>query len=401
MTDQPSSYVDAERLIAAFLSTKMATTQVSYGSSLRHFSQWCDDIGLHVLDVTTVDCERYFRALEKAGRAQTTISARQAALASFYEYAVAQGLRAVSPMSGIKRPPKVRKPDTEPLTREELGAIVTATELMNDLEASVVLLSALNGLKPNEILGAQASGLHRVGRFTALSLAGRQADGVAVLPPIVAERVLSAVGKRKTGPLLQELTDRFQIYRIVAKAGRRAHLSGSITPNILRVTMWAVALEAGCTPGTLAQATGLQDPRAFSHLMPASSDVTHHPAVRVANALINVPVAQDLLHQVRALLEDSSVHPVAPIVLLGAILESRLRLLVQQHGLSISGTPGLSRYVHTLKAGKAITQLEWHELQGWTELRNQAAHGRDLETLTDVMARKMETGVSDFLRNHP
>lgn len=317
------------------------------------------------------------------------------------EYAVVQGLRSVSPMSGIKRPPKVREPDTEPLTREELGAIVAATERLSDLEASVVLLSAINGLKPNEILGAQASGLQRVGCFTALSLAGRQADGIAVLPPIVAERVLPAVGKRRNGPLLPALRDRFQIYRFVAKAGRRAHLAGSITPNILRVTMWSVALEVGCAPGTLARATGLQDPRAFSHLMPASADVTHHPAVRVANALVNVPVTEDLLQQVRVLLEDSSIHPVAPTVLLGAILESKLRLLNHQHGLSISGTPGLTRYVHALKAGKVITQLEWHELQAWTELRNQAAHGRDLDTLTDVMARKMETGVSDFLRNHP
>lgn len=83
MTGQPSSYVDAERLIAAFLSTKTATTQVSYGSSLRQFWRWCDDMSIHVLDVTAIDCERYFRALEKLGRAQTTISARQAALASF------------------------------------------------------------------------------------------------------------------------------------------------------------------------------------------------------------------------------------------------------------------------------------------------------------------------------
>ena len=120
----------------------------------------------------------------------------------------------------------------------------------------------------------------------------------------------------------------------------------------------------------------------------------------VANAIVNAPVTEDLLQQVGGLLGDTSIHPVAPIVLLGAILESKLRSMLQQNGQVLTGTPGLSRYIDALRTAKSITQLEWRELQYCAELRNQAAHGRDLDQLTPSLAKKMAQAVEEFLKNH-
>ena len=109
---------------------------------------------------------------------------------------------------------------------------------------------------------------------------------------------------------------------------------------------------------------------------------------------------EDLVLQVEAMIEDPDIHPVAPIVVAGAVLEARLRAMVQKAGALVTGQGSLIKYIEALRSARLINRLEWRELQVLAELRNQAAHGVELEKLTSPEARKMASGVGDFVRGH-
>jgi hypothetical protein len=92
------------------------------------------------------------------------------------------------------------------------------------------------------------------------------------------------------------------------------------------------------------------------------------------------------MEQVEILLSDRDVHPVAPIVIAGAALEERLRALVLQHGCTPSGR-GIDAYGAALKAAEVVDGQEVKQVTAWAGLRNRAAHGEELNTLTAAEAR--------------
>lgn len=99
-----------------------------------------------------------------------------------------------------------------------------------------------------------------------------------------------------------------------------------------------------------------------------------------------IEAASDLMEQVEILLSDRDVHPVAPIVIAGAALEERLRALVLQHGCTPSGR-GIDAYGAALKAAEVVDGQEVKQVTAWAGLRNRAAHGEELNTLTAAEAR--------------
>ncbi len=112
-----------------------------------------------------------------------------------------------------------------------------------------------------------------------------------------------------------------------------------------------------------------------------------------------VEAASDLMEQVEILLSDRNVHPVAPIVISGAALEERLRALVLQHGCNPSGK-GIDAYGAALKAAGVVDGQEAKQVMAWAGLRNRAAHGEELNTLTTTEARIMADGINFFLQKH-
>jgi hypothetical protein len=113
-----------------------------------------------------------------------------------------------------------------------------------------------------------------------------------------------------------------------------------------------------------------------------------------------VEAANDLMDQVDTLLNDRRVHPAAPIVLAGAALEERLRALMLEKSLFVPGKPGLDAYSAELKKANVLDGQEAKQVTAWAGLRNQAAHGEDLEKLTVEEARIMRDGVNLFLQKH-
>lgn len=115
--------------------------------------------------------------------------------------------------------------------------------------------------------------------------------------------------------------------------------------------------------------------------------------------LARVAAASDLMEYVSELLQDRKSHPAAIIVLAGAGLEERLRALLDEDGIAPSGR-GLDAYGADLKKTGTITSHEAKQITAWAGLRNQAAHGENLDELTRAQAQNMADGVNLFMQAH-
>jgi len=86
-------------------------------------------------------------------------------------------------------------------------------------------------------------------------------------------------------------------------------------------------------------------------------------------------VVSDFLEQVQLLLDAKGVHPAAPIVLVGATLETEVLSLGNRK-------PSLDTYSQILAAEGKITKQDVKDLAAWGGLRNHAAHGEWAKYLT-------------------
>ncbi len=92
-TELLPGYLDVTRLaIASFLSRYREPTLTAYRQDLKAFVAWCQQYDLEVLRVTRGELEMYVRQLEGRGYAAATIARRFGTVATFYEYAVIDGV---------------------------------------------------------------------------------------------------------------------------------------------------------------------------------------------------------------------------------------------------------------------------------------------------------------------
>lgn len=112
-------------------------------------------------------------------------------------------------------------------------------------------------------------------------------------------------------------------------------------------------------------------------------------------------VVSDFLEQAQLLLGSKSVHPAAPIVIIGATLEEFLRTWIEEAGFSLGQRkPSLDAYAQVLFAENAISKQDVKDLTAWAGLRNQAAHGEWEEVSDRQRAHIMLDGVNLFMRRY-
>lgn len=103
----------------------------------------------------------------------------------------------------------------------------------------------------------------------------------------------------------------------------------------------------------------------------------------------------DLLEQVRALNEDKSISPAAPIVLAGAALEVALRAAIDELDIPITGR-SINAYAEVLRRADVLKRQHIKDVTQMAGLRNAAAHG-DHDELSRKQASLMEQQVNFFL----
>ncbi len=92
-TELLPGYLDVTRLaIASFPARYREPTLTAYRQDLKAFVAWCQQYDLEVLRVTRGELEMYVRHLEGRGYAAATIARRFGTVATFYKYAVIDGV---------------------------------------------------------------------------------------------------------------------------------------------------------------------------------------------------------------------------------------------------------------------------------------------------------------------
>jgi hypothetical protein len=117
---------------------------------------------------------------------------------------------------------------------------------------------------------------------------------------------------------------------------------------------------------------------------------------RVETEATRAVASTDLMTQVRALADDKTVHPAAPIVLAGAALEVALRTAVDDLQLTLSEKPGISAYARRLRTEGMLSVQDVKDVDQMAGLRNSAAHGQ-FDDLSRERAGLMEQQVNFFL----
>jgi hypothetical protein len=112
-------------------------------------------------------------------------------------------------------------------------------------------------------------------------------------------------------------------------------------------------------------------------------------------------VVSDYLEMANTLLENNSVHPAAPAVLIGATLEEFLRTWIEDQSLALGARKlGLETYSQVLREANLITKQDGKDITSWAGIRNHAAH----EEWNDVSDRNrillMLEGVNLFMRKY-
>src|SRR3954454_1939681 len=104
-TELLPSYLDVTRLaIASFLARYREPTLTAYTQDLKAYLGWCQQYELDILRVTRGELEMYVRQLESRGYAAATIARRFGTVATFYKYAVIDGVIPGNPADAVTRP---------------------------------------------------------------------------------------------------------------------------------------------------------------------------------------------------------------------------------------------------------------------------------------------------------
>jgi len=112
-------------------------------------------------------------------------------------------------------------------------------------------------------------------------------------------------------------------------------------------------------------------------------------------------VVSDILEQAIHLLEDSSVHPAVPAVIIGATVEEYLRSWIEAENLSLGNRkPSIDSYATTLKTAELITKQDVKDITSWAGLRNYAAHGEWDKIESRDYIRLVLEGVNLFMRKY-
>ncbi len=233
---------------AAFLARYGGRTLETYRFDLRSYFEWCDGVGLAVLEAKRAHIELWRAASEERGLTSSTIDRRLSTICGYYRFAHIDGRISANPAQYVRRP-KVHPSESRGLDRGELGTFLLTAERYDRDHAPLAVLLGLNGLRVSEACATNAEDLgfdrgHRTRRIIG------KGNKPAVIPlvPRVARTIDLVLGERSECPILHhrdgERLDRRTAHRWVRSIGRRAGL-GLVHPHMLRAAFIMAALDAG------------------------------------------------------------------------------------------------------------------------------------------------------------
>ncbi len=259
-----SPFEEAHMAAAAFLARYGGRTLETYRFDLRNYFEWCDSVGLVVLEAKRPHIELWRATSEERGLAASTIDRRLSTICGFYRFAHIDGRISANPAQYVRRP-KVYPSEGRGLDRGELGTFLFTAERYDRDHAALAVLLGLNGLRVSEACETDAEDLGIDRGHRTLRIIGK-GNKPAVIPlvPRVARTIDLVLGERCEGPILHrhdgERLDRRTAHRWVRSIGKKAGL-GNVHPHMLRAAFIMAALDAGVPLRDVQLAARHADPR--------------------------------------------------------------------------------------------------------------------------------------------
>ena len=115
---------------------------------------------------------------------------------------------------------------------------------------------------------------------------------------------------------------------------------------------------------------------------------------------VQIDVVSDFLLQAQNFLEDTSIYPAGPAMIIGACLEEFLRNWIEEEKISVSGNPSIDSFATSLRSSDLIDKQDIKDITSWGGTRNDAAHGHWDKVKNPENITLMLQGVNLFMRKH-
>jgi site-specific recombinase XerD len=264
-------------------------TQIAYRRDATDWFAFCLELGVDPLRATRGDMTGWIDELRQAGRAESTIARKVAALASLYSWARDEQLTDADPIP--RRRPKVARDDRHilGLDRDVVRALLQAADAWGPRERAFVVLLVTCGLRVSEALGADVSDLDEVRGHHVLTVVGKgNRPRTVALPPATWLALTGYLGDRESGPIFITASgrawDRIAAARSLDRISQRAGLS-HLHPHVLRHTAATLALDAGAPLDRVQALLGHADPRTTMRYAAARERLETSAAFDVARLL--------------------------------------------------------------------------------------------------------------------
>jgi integrase/recombinase XerD len=281
--------LDLTRLtVTSFLARYREPTLTAYTQDLKAFLGWCRTYDRDVLRISRGELELYVRYLEGRGYAAATVARRFGTVATFYKYAVIDGVIPNDPATAVSRP-KVswegqKRTVLHPL---EFAALLAAARVSGPNDHALVCLLGMLGLRVSEACATDITDLRYEAGYELLHVLGKGAKPADIPLPIpVLRAVREVVGGRTAGPILRTRTgrrmDRAGASRALSRVAHAAGISHPISPHGLRRTFCTTGLVAGISIRDMQYAMRHADPRTTMRYDMAKANLDRHAAHAVA-----------------------------------------------------------------------------------------------------------------------
>ena len=281
-------FSDTRLAAAGFLARYTGRTREAYAADLKTYLTWCTNRHLDVFAVTRAHIEVYVRWLEEDRHlAPATVARRLSTVIGFYRCLAIDGRLEKSPADYVRRP-RV-SPDSQALgmDRMQLGALVAAARGSSPMDAALITLLGLLGLRISEACSVDLEDFGVERGHRTLHIIGKGGKPALLpLPPPVARTLDLAAAERGTGPLLLSTTgrrmDRYAATRIVQRLAKKAGIAHHIGCHSLRHSYITAALDAGVPLRDVQIAARHTDPRTTTRYDRARGNLDRHANYIVA-----------------------------------------------------------------------------------------------------------------------
>lgn len=246
---------------AGFLARYSGRTREAYAADLRGYLAWCTTRQLDVFTATRPHIELYVRWLEEE--------------------------RYLAPAT-VARRPRV-SPDSQALglDRMQLGALVAVARASGPMDAALITLLGLLGLRVSEACSVNLEDFGSERGHRTLHITGKGGKPALIpLPPPVARTLDLGAAERPGGPLLLTRTgrrmDRYAATRIVRRLAKKASIEHHIGCHSLRHSYITAALDAGVPLRDVQIAARHADPRTTTRYDRARGNLDRHANYVVA-----------------------------------------------------------------------------------------------------------------------